>query len=369
MKLTLQIAGLVLTLFSFLPLIKSPLWWIRVLDFPRLHVALLLTATLVAYPVLYGVSDSFEIGMMLVWALAILNEMRYVYCFTPLAPKEALRTKEKTPANAFSLMISNVRMANKKYEKFLQLVLRTDPDLVLINEPNNAWHKHLQPELDKRYPYAIKKPLENTYGMLLYSKFKLHDSDVRFMVEDDIPSFYTVVELPSGLLFDLYTVHPQPPRLLQNTETREAELLIAAKYVKKSPHPSVVAGDLNDVAWSSTTNLFKQISGLLDPRVGRGFFNTYNAFIPLFRYPLDHVFYDPSFRLVDMRRLDKFGSDHFPILITLNYEPQEQEEQPQPKADKEDHEEANELIEEGLEKGEERNGEKKEAEKPGNGLN
>jgi endonuclease/exonuclease/phosphatase (EEP) superfamily protein YafD len=367
MQLTLQIAGLILTLFSFLPLIKSPLWWIRVLDFPRFHVALLLSAVLVAYLVFYGVSGSRDIAMIAVWGFAILNEMRYVYFFTPLAPREALRTEVEKPANAFSLMISNVRMTNKKYEKFLQLILQTDPDLVLINEPNNAWHEHLQPELDKRYPYAIKKPLENTYGMLLYSKFKLLESDIRFMVEDDIPSFYTVVELPSGLQFDLYTVHPQPPRLMQNTETREAELLIAAKYVKKSPHPSVVAGDLNDVAWSSTTKLFKQISGLLDPRVGRGFYNTYNAFVPFFRYPLDHVFYDPAFRLVHMERLSKFGSDHFPILITLNFEPKHEEEQHPPKPDREDYEEADELIQEGLEKGEERNGEKQ-AEKQENGI-
>ncbi|WP_033316644.1 endonuclease/exonuclease/phosphatase family protein [Pontibacter roseus] len=358
MKLTLEVAGLVLTLFSFLPLIKSPLWWIRVLDFPKLHVALMLAATLVAYIVLYGVSGGRDMLMVGVWVLAILNQIRFVYNFTPLAPREALRTEEKVPANAFSLMIANVRMTNKKYDKFLKLVLRQDPDFLLINEPDKAWDDALSPELDERFPYSIKKPLENTYGMILYSKFKLLNSEVRFMVEEDIPSFYTAVELPSGLLFDLYTVHPQPPRLLKNTETREAELLIAAKHAKKSPHPAIVAGDLNDVAWSDTTKLFKQISGLIDPRVGRGFYNTYNAFIPLFRYPLDHVFYDTAFRLVSMKRLPKFGSDHFPIVITLNYEPKHQEEQPQLEADHEDHQEANELIQEGLEKGEERSEEK-----------
>jgi endonuclease/exonuclease/phosphatase (EEP) superfamily protein YafD len=178
-------------------------------------------------------------------------------------------------------------------------------------------------------------------------------------VEDDIPSFYAVVELPNKKYFDFFTVHPRPPRLLKNTETREAELLLAARLSKRTHYPSVVAGDLNDVAWSNTTKLFKNISGMLDPRVGRGLYNTYNAFIPLFRYPLDHVFYDPTFRLVSLRRLPKFGSDHFPMSITLNYEPQHEEEQEQPEPAIEDKIEASELIQEGLEKGDENDLERK----------
>ena len=90
--------------------------------------------------------------------------------------------------------------------------------------------------------------------------------------------------------------------------------------------------------------LFKKISGLLDPRIGRGFFSTYNAFVPLFRYPLDHIFYDPAFRLVSMRRLGFFGSDHFPIYIRLNYEPKHADEQEITPADHSDQEEAQELI-------------------------
>jgi len=354
MKSFLVIFGFILTLFSFLPLIKSPKWWIRVLDFPRLHVAVLLTVTLIAFAAMFGLHGTAEAALAVLWALAILNEGRFIIHFTPLVKVTALLTEQKTPQNAFTLMIANVRMTNKKHQNFLDLALQQNPDILVMNEPGEAWYKSVRHELSKHYPYAIKKPLNNTYGMLLWSKFKLEETEIRFLVEKDIPSFYATVVLPSGNKFGLYTVHPQPPRFMQNTETRGAELLLVAKQVKENPLPCVVAGDLNDVAWSNTTKLFKEISTMIDPRVGRGFYNTYNAFIPLFRYPLDHVFYNTSFRLVSLRCLPKFGSDHFPISITLNYEPQKEDEQEQPVADWEDHKEAQEMIAEGLEKGEER---------------
>lgn len=359
MKSFLIILGFILTLFSFLPLIRSPRWWIRVLDFPRLHVALFLTATLAAFIFVYGVHGKAEIAMVVLWALAVLNELRYIVHFTPLVKSEALRTTRQKPNDAFTLMIANVRMVNKEYRKFLELALQEDPDMLVMNEPGQAWYKNVHHELAKRYPYAIKKPLNNTYGMLFWSKFKLEQTRIRFLVEDGIPSFYATVVLPSGKKFGFYTVHPQPPRFMKNTEMRGAELLLVAKQVKENPLPCIVAGDLNDVAWSKTTELFKEISSTIDPRVGRGFFNTYNAFIPLFRYPLDHVFYNQAFRLVSLRRLPKFGSDHFPISITLNYEPEEKEEQAHPVASQEDRKEAAEMIAEGLGKGAELNAAKR----------
>jgi endonuclease/exonuclease/phosphatase (EEP) superfamily protein YafD len=78
--------------------------------------------------------------------------------------------------------------------------------------------------------------------------------------------------------------------------------------------PVIVAGDLNDVAWSRTTHLFQRTGGLLDPRVGRGFFNTFDTRSRLTRVPLDHVFASRHFLLVELRRLPDIGSDHFPII-------------------------------------------------------
>lgn len=312
-------------LLSLLPLIKTHYWWIRVLDFPRMQVAFFCAVALVLYFSLYEVNHRAEILFVTLLCIALTNEIMHVWRYTPLARVEALRSKMKAPKNSFSIMISNVRMSNTRYDRFLKIVQQTDPDILLINEPNDTWARQIS-SLDRSYPYAIKKPLENTYGMILYSKFYIPEYEIRYLIEDEIPSFYCVIELPTGKRFDFFSVHPQPPGLSKHTDKREAELLVVAKMAKQTPYASIVAGDLNDVAWSYTTRLFRKISGLLDPRIGRGFYNTYNAFLPFFRYSLDHIFYDPAFRLIRMKRLPFFGSDHFPILVRLNYEPLEADE-------------------------------------------
>lgn len=348
MKIALEIFGGLLVLLSLLPLIKTHYWWIRIFDFPRVQVAFMAFLCLGAYLWFFIPDHTLEWLFVLLLVAAILIQAVFVLPFTPLYKVEAVYSKQPAHQNLFSFMISNVRMENKSYNAFLRLVSQNNPDLLLINEPDHHWASAIA-RLDEMYPYQIKCPQENTYGMMLYSKLKILEHQINFLVKEEIPSFYVVLNLPSGQQFDLFTVHPEPPRLGNDTDTREAELLIAGRMAKKTPYPSIIAGDLNDVAWSHTTRLFKRVSEMLDPRIGRGFFNTYNAKTPFFRYPLDHIFYDSDFRLVQLKRLPKFGSDHFPILVVLNYEPASAAAQPAPAADTEDQQEAQELIQKGKE--------------------
>jgi endonuclease/exonuclease/phosphatase (EEP) superfamily protein YafD len=184
--------------------------------------------------------------------------------------------------------------------------------------------------------------------MILLSRFPLKDPEVRFLVQDDIPSVHTGVELPSGECIILHGLHPRPPEPIrdQDSKPRDAELVLMGKAIREAGiQPTIVAGDLNDVAWSPTSQLFLRLSGLLDPRIGRGFYNSFHASIPFLRYPLDHVFHSNHFRLVELRRLPSIGSDHFPMLIDLLYQPEEKNEQPATKKENGDDEEATEKIE------------------------
>ena len=115
---------------------------------------------------------------------------------------------------------------------------------------------------------------------------------------------------------------------------------MVALEVEKHKEPIVVMGDLNDVAWSHVTTLFRKVSGLLDPRRGRGFYSTFSARNWLMRFPLDYVFCSDHFGLVQMKRMPYNGSDHFAMSIHLQYDAALEAVQEAPKADAAEREEA-----------------------------
>ncbi|MGO1475230.1 MAG: endonuclease/exonuclease/phosphatase family protein, partial [Psychrobacter sp.] len=75
---------------------------------------------------------------------------------------------------------------------------------------------------------------------------------------------------------------------------------------------------------------------------------------PFLRWALDHIFHSTCFTVVDIKRLPSIGSDHFPVMTTLQYEPEKtsQQEQNGPNAEAEDIKETNNKIEEGKKEGE-----------------
>ncbi|HSP82893.1 MAG TPA: endonuclease/exonuclease/phosphatase family protein [Gillisia sp.] len=187
--------------------------------------------------------------------------------------------------------------------------------------------------------------------MLLYSKFPLKNEQVKYLVDDSIPSIHTILQLPDGKDIQLYCIHPTPPMPQENPSStdRDAEMMLVAKSSKDNKLPVIVAGDFNDVAWSQSTKLFKEVSGLLDPRIGRGFYNTFNANSVLMRWPLDHFFASDEFRLIKMELGEDIDSDHFPAYFEVQLEPEKASEQTPEEPTQEQKEDAEEQIQEARE--------------------
>lgn len=343
--LTLILCTIVL-LATGLPLINTAEWWIRIFDFPRLQIAVLTLLALIMAYFYVGFKRKYKLPLLLLLSVALVYQLQLVVKYTPLHETEAKNSNRQTPENSFTLLVSNVRMDNEEKAGFPALVKKYNPDILLVTEPDQAWATAIS-TLDEDFPYSIKYPLGNTYGLMLLSKLPLSESAVNFLVKDDIPSIFTKITLPSGVKIDFYGVHPEPPQPGTDTYERDTELLIIGKKIKKSKNPTVVAGDMNDVGWSDTSTLFRKYSKLVDPREGRGLYNTYSVTVPLLRYPLDHIFYSKEFGLLSLKKLEDIGSDHFPLLIGLNYEPDTDNTEGLEEITNEEEEEVQEKIEEG----------------------
>lgn len=337
-------AGIVI-LCTALPLLRHEAWWIRVFDFPRRQIALLTLVTIPAYVALAGFDGALDWILVATLGLCALYQLVRISRYTPLVKKQAKDAPVAAGDRCFGVVVANVLTPNRNSEALLRIVRARDPDVMLFVETDDWWQAQLD-TLETTHPYTVKCPKDNLYGMHLYSRLELVEPELRFLMEPDVPSIHTRVRLRSGDCIEMHCVHPRPPAPTEASSSveRDAELLIVAKTVAATDRPAIVVGDLNDVAWSATTRLFQKISGMLDPRVGRGMFSTFHAKHVWLRWPLDHIFISPELTVVSLARLGYFGSDHFPMHAELCYSPAAAAVQEAPEADAGDHEVAEDKL-------------------------
>lgn len=312
----LYVACGALAITAFLPLMKVSWWWVRIGDFPRVQLLFVYIAVIAGLiPI---VRSNASIAWLVVMLASCAVQIVWIYAYLPIARKEVQAARSVTEESRIRLMSANVLQANQEYQSLLDLIAREKPDIVALCEVNQRWIDDLG-QLKHDFPHYLVHPLENEYGIALYSRLPFLSSRVRFFVSPEIPSIEASVLLRSGLAVRLFAIHPNPPRVGEDTTKRDAEFVLVGREVHRCPGPAIVMGDLNDVGWSATTHLFQEVSGLLDPRKGRGFFATYNARSWVMRYPLDYLFHSADFRLGELRTLADIGSDHFPLLVELSF--------------------------------------------------
>ena len=341
------------TVWGWLPLDN---WWVRGVEFPRIQIMVL---GVMAWISMISFGSEWQIVQWLLFialTVTLAYQIRMVLPYTRLWKKEVQTAKDdaKLAEQQIKIMVSNVLTPNDKTQDLVDLVNDKNPDILITLETDKKWQQALS-QIEPDYPYTVKIPLDNLYGMHLYSKLELIDPEVKYLIIDDIPSIHSQLRLQSGRVIWLYCLHPMPPSPTEaeKSTTRDAELLMVGKHIKEHDQTAILAGDLNDVAWSKTTRRFQRISGLLDPRIGRHFINTFHVKYPFLRWALDHIFHSACFTLVEIKRMPSIGSDHFPVMTTLQYEPEETEKQKQnaPTTDAEDIKETNNKIEAGIDEG------------------
>lgn len=300
-----------------MPATGHPHWFFRTADFVRLQSIAIELICIFLLLIFDKSRNLFYWILLLGLSATVIYQTLKVFRYSSLYPRKKPHFSSE---GMFSVFAANVLQTNSSYEKLIAIITEFDPDILLVMEANKSWENALQ-VIESTHPYSEKIPLENFYGMLLYSKQKLHNVTTRFQIEDDVPSIFFEYEIDTGTNVFFACLHPAPPSPTENetSKERDAELMLTGKMIREIEIPIVVCGDMNDVVWSRTTRLFKKMTNMIDPRIGRGFFPTYHAGYRFMRFPLDHLFHSKDLFVGEMIRSRNFDSDHFGMYYEIHH--------------------------------------------------
>lgn len=338
-------------LVGTLPLFRGKHWMFRVWEFGYIQLTVLQILTLIAGFIWVENKDFwFYLAVFLLFA-NIIYHIALLIPFTPLYNYFRKRKSDHgKKSDLISIISVNVYQPNSSYKKLVHLVHKYQPDMLLTMESDANWENGIR-ELEEIYTETIKIPLQNTYGMHLYSRLKLKEKNVNYFTSDDIPSVSAVVETPDGMEFKFYGIHPPPPSPTEEetSKERDGEMMTVAKKVREREREEIVViGDFNNVAWASSSRRFRKISGLIDPRFGRGLVATFHAKYPFMRIPIDLMYHGERVLINELKRTEHIDSDHFPLFCSFRITQKDAEESTE-EADADDLKEMEEDIQEGKE--------------------
>ena len=296
---------------TILPLWNTNMWWVRIMAFPRLQIAIASVLVLVAALFMSG------LGRLLIPTLMIFACVYQLWRIRPYTPfhRVEMELAQHGP-DEIKFLSSNVLMENTRYDLLLNVIETLDPDVLLLMETDQTWIDRLEPVL-ARYSTVLREPRSDHYGMLFATRLGVDEARIVHLTPDNTPSVFAQMKGHDGTTFRFVGLHPRPPVPGQDTQERDAQIYYAARFAAQSGVPLIAAGDFNDVAWSNTSRTFKLVGQYLDPRIGRGFFASFDAEKPYMRFPIDQFYATEDVAVVSIERLAYVGSDHFPMAATI----------------------------------------------------
>lgn len=317
MQIGFYIFSIIVIIGTLLPLNSSKHWFIRDQTYFKVYYFLFNGILLLIYSLLFKLTWLVSILIFSHWGCAILS-FRVIKSYFQFSPTKVSDVTNKAEVTALKILVFNVLYDNNDYQSFINLVNKDQPDAILLLETGQAWDDNLKP-LYQNYNHIVKKIQEDTYGIIFMSKIPFLESCVNHFVVNTTPSIEALIKIKDRYI-RIYGIHPEPPipgeRL--TTMPKDLELILTARRILSHDEKelSILVGDLNDVGWSAISKKFRKITGMKDPREGRGFYASFPTYLPI-RIPIDHIFCSPGFELISLERHPNIGSDHYPMSVTF----------------------------------------------------
>lgn len=227
------------------------------------------------------------------------------------------------------ISLMNVLTSNDGYNAVLENIKTQvfKPDVIFLEEVNNEWLKNMS-ELDKIYPYSIKYPREDNFGVALYSKIPFKTSEIKYFGHFEIPLIACTIEKYNKKL-KIIGIHTTPPANQDYFINRNEMFSELADFVKNDKMPIIVIGDLNTTMYSPSYKKFIKQSQLMNARTNFGIIPswspksrdingvTFDKFMRFAMIPIDQVLHNSKVHITSFKIGKSIGSDHLPIEVSF----------------------------------------------------
>ncbi|MBL8549125.1 MAG: endonuclease/exonuclease/phosphatase family protein [Hyphomonadaceae bacterium] len=233
---------------------------------------------------------------------------------------QSLSAERRAEAPTLKILAMNVWRTGHGLDAAEALIRREQPDIIMLQEVRGDWQ-------------LLAQRIADEYGHMAYCLREYWCDTVVLsrlaFVEDITPESAFIaaarMKLPArlgGETIDVVGVH-MPWPLPARRQARAMELL-GAMAQTLNPDTAIVAGDFNSTPWS---NSLKRLDAQIPfPRRTHGLFTfptpdraftklALRAQVPLIA--IDQVYAGARWRVVEVRRGARMGSDHYPVIAVL----------------------------------------------------
>ena len=249
-------------------------------------------------------------GSALCGAFALLNLA--LIAPTLWADDPATPAAERQPA--LRALLANVNAENRDVERLQRLIVASNPDFIMLLEAT-PWLLNQLRGLDQRYPHRVAEPRDDLFGIALFSRHPVVQSQIVRFGDAASPPVIVATFTAGARPFTLIGVHPWPPVSAELAEGRNAQLQALAVRVRQSHPPVLALGDLNVSPWSPWFSQLLADSGLRDSRRGRGIQPSWPAGGWPLWIPIDHALFSAGIQIQQRAIGPAIGSDHYPVIV------------------------------------------------------
>ncbi|MGB7287072.1 MAG: endonuclease/exonuclease/phosphatase family protein [Salaquimonas sp.] len=220
-------------------------------------------------------------------------------------------------AKTYRMLTFNIQFNNPEPDSALELIKKTEADILSLTETSRYWEPKLQ-GLIKKYPYQFHCPeWSKIGGSMIWSKFPLR-------AKNDYCHTYAALGMTEiqleGKWLPIGIVHLRWPWPASGPKQIEA----LKPFLSSIGENGIISGDFNAATWSHAVNKFARFAGM---EVATGFGGTWmlNLFpinlASMFGLPIDNVMAKGDVIVKKVETLDAAGSDHLPLLIEFAVKP------------------------------------------------